>query len=644
VTASEFAFLSLGLLLGVLSGAALIEVLRSRPPAPREVRLTVTPGSIPRRGRSTLSEDAFLLPGPAGAHGGPADRRQAGQTDSPGPATRTAVRSPLGPAGAGDPASSLPISRLAAAAPPASWRAISAGVGSAVPALGGGPGLRPSAVAPGIAGGAIAIPVYREVDWTLQALRSAAASVAERAMHDQRLTAAAILEPPTASPPPTPERAPASGRRKRRAAASRLVAHGGPDPAPVNEPARAEATAEPGSAGAAGAPEMTTPVDSGPPGDPAGECAEIRRVAEERCAVAGIARKQAETAHAALRAAQRSYDDHHARAEAASAAADPRAIRTAKDAAQQAFRTSRAAAVTLEAVEAAAREWLTEINGINGAAREASTAVARERESANALVLAIERLTVEADAARIAAEAAGEACVVARQAVADCDEAEASREAMSAPGAPAGSTQARDGWNDESELEAAFTATGVGEPAILRLLRGDHATLGRLVGQLAGEDPVERRRWQLALAGLVDAVVARAIEASTLTFPLEDSFWGAFSLAQNREIVAALSSLGYRFDGLGGWADGRVPTQRDLSLAVGYAGLDPKRIRPWPGDEELAGLFADVAVAADEYLADAAGGLTLGELVSVLGRRADGLADLWNEWGRVRPLLLAGAA
>jgi len=37
------------------------------------------------------------------------------------------------------------------------------------------------------------------------------------------------------------------------------------------------------------------------------------------------------------------------------------------------------------------------------------------------------------------------------------------------------------------------------------------------------------------------------------------------------------------------------------------------------------------------------GGLTLGELVSLLGRRADALPELWNEWARVRPLLLAGA-
>ena len=45
-------------------------------------------------------------------------------------------------------------------------------------------------------------------------------------------------------------------------------------------------------------------------------------------------------------------------------------------------------------------------------------------------------------------------------------------------------------------------------------------------------------------------------------------------------------------------------------------------------------------MAATEHLASAAGDLTLGELVAMLGRRADGLADIWNEWGRIRPLLL----
>jgi len=74
VTASEFAFLALGLVLGVATGAALSMVIRARPPAPREIRVTVEPESIPRRPPATLS--GLVAPGdPAtpSARGGPAD-------------------------------------------------------------------------------------------------------------------------------------------------------------------------------------------------------------------------------------------------------------------------------------------------------------------------------------------------------------------------------------------------------------------------------------------------------------------------------------------------------------------------------------------------------------------------------------------
>ncbi|MGZ6339660.1 MAG: hypothetical protein ACXWNG_04775, partial [Candidatus Limnocylindrales bacterium] len=150
----------------------------------------------------------------------------------------------------------------------------------------------------------------------------------------------------------------------------------------------------------------------------------------------------------------------------------------------------------------------------------------------------------------------------------------------------------------------------------------------------------EQRHWQLLLTDLVDGIVARAIEAGWLDHPSDHPFWGMFTREQDREIGRALASLGYRFDGMGGFADGRVPSQRDLSLAIGYAALDPMRIRRWPTEAEMPDLLREVSVAADEYLAAEAGGLTLGELVALLGGRADGLADLWNSWGRVRPLLL----
>ena len=221
--------------------------------------------------------------------------------------------------------------------------------------------------------------------------------------------------------------------------------------------------------------------------------------------------------------------------------------------------------------------------------------------------------------------------------VADCDE-QATSDAASflIPPSP---TSADEGRLEEDERLGVALESG-GEPRIFRLLRGDRAAMTSLVAALAGDDPEARRRWQLLLTGLVEAIVADAIEAAALEFPEGDLFWGAFTRTQDRDIVHALSSLGYRFDGLGGWTDDRHPSQRDLSLALGYAGLDPMRVRHWPNEEATGELFREVTVSADEYLAGVAGDLTLAEMVTTLGRRADGLAEIWNEWGKIRPLLL----
>jgi len=598
VTASEFAFLSFGLVLGVVGGAALVEVLRSRPAPPREIRLTVTPDIVPRRRSATLAEDAFVVPVHAPASHGPADRRQTDRAPAGRLGDRTSVLSILPPAGAGDHTSGLPLSRLV----------------TTRPALGLGEPHARTARAPlgrSLDGAmAVAVPIHLEPDPQLAALRAVAARSADRAIQEQGAAEAALLE---------------------RASARTAVA----DPPAAGGPAVAWS-----------GPHETAATDAAAAEPSAADCVEASRVTEERCAVAGLARRQADSAADALRGAQRAYDQHMSRAEQAGTTADLRGIRAAKERAQHTFRDARATAGQRDGAETAARDWLNEINRINRAAREAAATLLHEREAAHALVTTIERLTVEGDVARVAAESAETACVDSRQAAADCVEAAPTDQSPKAGWPPAPSAGVGGGLGglveDETELEAAFTATGAGEPAILRLLRGDRDTLGRLVGELAGADQAERRRWQLALAGLVDAVVARAIEASFLTFPTEHSFWGMFTLEQNRNVAAALSSLGYRFDGLGGWADDRVPGARDMSLAVGYAGLDPMRTRHWPRERGMTELFRDVSVAADEYLADAAGGLTLGELVSVLGRRADALADLWNDWGRVRPLLLSG--
>jgi hypothetical protein len=374
----------------------------------------------------------------------------------------------------------------------------------------------------------------------------------------------------------------------------------------------------------------------------AGACDEPRRIADERCLVAARAREGAQAALESLRSAQDSYDEHARQAEVQAAAADPRAVREAKEAAQQTFRLARSAGRTRDDVETAARDWLTEINRINLATREAGAMAERHRLAASELAANLERLSVEADAARISAESADEACVAAREAVAACQEAAAVLTAGGRRGRGATTPSGHPASLDESPVEDAAMGSRAGEDAvIIRLLRGDREALARLVAQLAGDDAAERRRWQTSIGALLEAFVARSIEASAFDFPAGHPFWGTFTKSQGRDIAAALSSLGYRHDGFGSFADDHVPTQRDLSLAVGYAGLDPMRIRHWPSEAEIRDLLRDVTVAADEYIWEAAGTLTLGELVSLLGRRADGLTELWNEWGVVRPLLLA---
>ncbi len=611
MTASEFAFLALGLVLGGASGAALVEVLRSRPPAPREVRVTVAPNSIRARRAATLANETLDPAAGGPATGGPGDRRWTDiDPTTADPATvgrrvddhvASASSSPSDGAAVGTPV------RVAAGPPPA---AIAPGSPRAPmrlsPATAGGP-----------SGGLVAVPMSLEPDPITQALRATAAAVSVAAM--------------------------SSGDVARRATGARVGRAGA-------EVARSVAD---GSAGGGAANEAATgslPTAAGAT-DPAGPCADERRVADERCAVAVRAREGAAAAAETLRVAQRTYDDHVGQADGAAAAADPRAVRTVKELAQHRFRDARAKAASRDDVESAARAWLGEINEINRATREATQRIERDRAAAAALAPVLERLAVEADAARISAERADEACLAAREAVAACDEARtlAAAAAAAAPTAP--TPEPRVGGAERMAAAAAAEADEL-EPAtpmgsrsgddavILRILRGDRDAMLRVVARLAGDDPEARRRWQGLLSGLAEALVARSIEASAFDFPHEHPFWGPFNQAQSRDIATGLASLGYRFDGFGGWVDDRVPSQRDLAMAVGYAGLDPMRIRRWPTEAESQELLREVRVAADDYVAAAAGGLTLGEMVTLLGLRADGLTELWNDWGIVRPILL----
>jgi len=575
VNASEFAFLAVGMILGVATGAALVIVLRARPPAPREVRLTISPDAVPRRRGTTLAGDAFALATMGAAPGGPTDY----ETGDPGGGRSTVLRR-------------TPV------------RSGSSIIAAATPTM---VGFR---VEPGHD------PVFRAMAHAASDTNGAP----ERAIVG---TAVAVLEP--------------------------------------EDELLTQALSDDGLGATGGSgPEPLSAVDlSGP-------CGETRHVANERCELAARARAGVGVADETLRSAQRAYDLHVAKAGATAAETDPAMVRSRKEGAQAVFRDARNRAGSPEAIEAAARDWLGEINRINTVVKDAGGVAEREREAAAAIAPSLERLALEADAARIKAEAAEVACTAARQSVADCVEAQEARDAavraaaapvavepdpyvpnvltpipaptLATPGPrPSGPAPA------EIESDPLAAALDAGQaPVIFLLLRGNDGAMARTVARLS-DDPAERRRWQAALADLVEAIIAVAISQSTLDFPANHYFWGPFTREQDRDIVTALSSLGFRFDGLGGWVDDRVPAQRDLSMAMGYAGLDPMRIRQWPTEAEMRTLLADLTVAADEHLAGAASDLTLGELVAMLGRRADGLAMLWNDWGRIRPLLLEDA-
>ena len=279
--------------------------------------------------------------------------------------------------------------------------------------------------------------------------------------------------------------------------------------------------------------------------------------------MASRARVEAERAQETLRAAQRSYDEHLLKAEQATRAADPRTIRAAKDEAQRTLPGQAGAGPPIARMS-------TPLRATGSSRSTASTRrrgpprqpPQREQESARNLAGSLDRLTVEADAARIAAETADEACLNARQAAADCEEAlqaPASSEPAMPSGAPSGL------WTDEPGI-AVDPGSALGTmtaPTIFRLLQGDRVALVAVVDRLAGEDPTQRRAWQASISNLVDAILSTAIEASALEFPEDHYFWGPFTLAQSRDIVAGLSSLGYRFDGMGGWLDapGPVPAR-----------------------------------------------------------------------------------
>jgi hypothetical protein len=174
-----------------------------------------------------------------------------------------------------------------------------------------------------------------------------------------------------------------------------------------------------------------------------------------------------------------------------------------------------------------------------------------------------------------------------------------------------------------------------------RMLRGEHLAMVEAVDAVAGsQDDSGRRTWEMLLGGLVESLAAVAVREAVIDFPMGTAFWDSFTVEQCRRIVAALASMGYHYDGVAGWAANRVPTYRDLTIALADVGVEPRRVRSWPNQSEIAALFIGARPAPEELLAAAGPDYERDAMRMLLGEQAAGLDDLWLAWDSVRPLLL----
>jgi len=173
-----------------------------------------------------------------------------------------------------------------------------------------------------------------------------------------------------------------------------------------------------------------------------------------------------------------------------------------------------------------------------------------------------------------------------------------------------------------------------------RILRGEHLAMTEVIDAVAGQDGLRRRDWELLLGGLVEAMADMAVRESVVDFPMGTAFWDTFTVEQCRHIVAALGTMGFRYDGRSGWVEHHVPVYRDLSIALADIGVDPRRVRAWPNQAEIGALFVGARPAPEELLAAAGPDYGVEAMQALLGERASELAGLWIAWKDVRPALL----
>ncbi|MBA2570737.1 MAG: hypothetical protein H0V04_06110 [Chloroflexi bacterium] len=356
---------------------------------------------------------------------------------------------------------------------------------------------------------------------------------------------------------------------------------------------------------------------------------ELRQRAEEACARSAELRATATAAAETLTHRRAELQAVETRLERAQVAADPSVVAEAKGHAQHAYRRARQGA---DDERGAVAVWMREIDGLNRESRAARARLGQVRRDVTDAQQAADAAERIADAERIRAEMAIDACREARQQLAACEESDVAPAA--APTVPA--------------LVAADGPASLGDapveraPLVIeRLVGGDRSVLHGVARQLADETGQEVTRVMLLLQELVEGLVASAADEGYLDFDEGHPFWGQFTLDEARVIVRALAGMGFRYHARDGWLGGRQPGPGELALALAYGGYDVRGVGGMPSASSIARLFDGARVATEDHLAVRAPSMTLDQVLSMLGGRADPLGELWDSWGRIRPLLLA---
>jgi hypothetical protein len=347
-------------------------------------------------------------------------------------------------------------------------------------------------------------------------------------------------------------------------------------------------------------------------------------MAETHCAEADRLAQAAASYQQRLREARSEMVEAEQARERLAGLRDGRHLAEQKDRARLAYRAALGAADSKAAVERAASDWLREIDRLNRQLDEAEKHSGGIYERLADLERRLPGIELAADAARIAAEAAQDACVAARRALAACEEEAQARSNIS-----------------ETEPLAVAAAPQTSALSMSLVLRGDRQAQLGLALRLAEETGIEAGRLQLLMIELRDQIAARALDEHFVGFPPEHPFWSQFKPTEAREVVSSLATMGYRFDGRGGWAFGRAPTAHDLALALSYCGYDPRALRRPAGQGAIDELWLGSDVHTEEYLGEKVPDLELGAMMKLLGNGAAGLGELWDIWGRLRPLLLS---